>query len=300
VDKEKYTLLILSPTKGKIRELKVKKKIFWSLASLFLLLLVFGGFGIYQHIDTLEIRKRIRILQKENQDTEKKLLEVAAQLDSMRKQLVKLHDFDKKIRIIANLEQPPVQISGIGGVSPEEGILESIRRESRETRISRLRQQMETLQDLMEKQEISFRELEQNLKHKQKLLAHTPSIWPTSGWLTSGFGYRRSPFTGLKEFHKGLDIATKKGTPVIATGDGFVAEAGKDTELGKYIRIDHGFGFSTYYCHLAEILVKRGQRIKRGQIIGKVGNTGRSTGTHLHYEVRVNGLAVNPLRYILN
>jgi len=128
---------------------------------------------------------------------------------------------------------------------------------------------------------------------------YMPSIWPVMGPLSSGFGGRHNPFTGAgHEFHKGQDIAAQWGTPVIATADGVVTSARWHKGYGNGIYIDHGNGIETRYGHLSRIDVMEGQQIKRGQQIGLVGSTGRSTGPHLHYEVRINGEATNPLSYL--
>jgi murein DD-endopeptidase MepM/ murein hydrolase activator NlpD len=132
------------------------------------------------------------------------------------------------------------------------------------------------------------------------VLAHTPSIWPTRGWLSSGFGKRISPFTKEEEFHKGMDISTRMNTPILAPADGLVSSIGKDYLMGNKLMINHGYGLKTRYGHMAKILVKRGEYVKRGQKIGLVGDTGRTTGPHLHYEVYLNSLPVNPRHYILN
>jgi murein DD-endopeptidase MepM/ murein hydrolase activator NlpD len=131
------------------------------------------------------------------------------------------------------------------------------------------------------------------------LLASTPSIWPTNGWTTSGVGWRLDPFTGKQTFHSGLDIAAAFGNPVVAPADGYVIQATADKFYGNSIQINHGGGITTLYGHLSQIEVTPGQKVKRGEEIGKVGNTGRSLGTHLHYEIRVNDKIVNPLSYIL-
>ena len=143
-------------------------------------------------------------------------------------------------------------------------------------------------------------ELYKFFENQKMLLASTPSIWPAKGWLSSRFGYRISPFTGKKEFHKGLDIATRSGNPVIAPADGVVSRIGCDHGYGNLLSLKHGYGLMTRYAHLQKILVKKGQYVKRGETIALVGNSGRSTGPHLHYEVHLNKVAVNPLRYILN
>jgi murein DD-endopeptidase MepM/ murein hydrolase activator NlpD len=147
---------------------------------------------------------------------------------------------------------------------------------------------------------ISHKELDDFLSEQKSLLACTPSIRPTNGWFSSGFGYRISPFTNKREFHKGLDIATRVGTPIIAPADGLIVFAGKEGNYGKMLAINHGYNLKTRYGHLHRFRVKQGQYVKRGQTIGEVGNSGRCTGPHLHYEVLLNGVPVNPLRYILD
>jgi murein DD-endopeptidase MepM/ murein hydrolase activator NlpD len=138
------------------------------------------------------------------------------------------------------------------------------------------------------------------LEGQRNLLASTPAIRPTSGWTTSRFGRRVSPFTGRKELHKGVDIANREGTVILATANGVVSYAGKKGAMGNIMVIDHGHGIVTRYAHLSKSLKKRGEKVKRGDIIAQMGNSGRSTGPHLHYEVHLNGVPVNPAKYILN
>jgi murein DD-endopeptidase MepM/ murein hydrolase activator NlpD len=131
-------------------------------------------------------------------------------------------------------------------------------------------------------------------------LASQPSIWPTNGWTSSGFGYRMDPFTQKRTFHYGLDIVSTLGNPVVAPADGYVLEAVQSRgQLGNYIVLNHGGGLTTMYGHLSKIAVRPGQKIKRGDLIGNVGSTGKSIGPHVHYEVRMNGKPVNPSWYIL-
>jgi len=145
-----------------------------------------------------------------------------------------------------------------------------------------------------------YGEVEQSLNNIKDRLAHTPSIWPTKGWKSRGFGMKHDPFTGYKQMHRGIDIANHTGTPIIATADGVVRGTGRATGMGKLLTIDHGYGFKTRYGHLSEIKVKNGQRVKRGDVIALMGSTGYSTGPHLHYEVIRNGQFFNPMKYILN
>jgi murein DD-endopeptidase MepM/ murein hydrolase activator NlpD len=134
-----------------------------------------------------------------------------------------------------------------------------------------------------------------SVERRHALADATPSIWPVAGWLTSSFGSRMDPFTNDKGFHPGLDISADYGVPVLATGDATVASAGPNGAYGNMVALDHGFGIVTKYGHLSRIAVMNDQRVKRGDIIGYVGSTGRSTGAHLHYEVWMNGRLTNPM-----
>jgi len=136
------------------------------------------------------------------------------------------------------------------------------------------------------------------VERQQLLASATPSIWPTTGWLTSDFGGRVDPFTGGRDYHAGLDISADSGKPVRATADGTVSEAGRSGNYGNMVMLRHRFGLSTRYGHLSRLNVSPGQTVRRGDIIGFVGSTGRSTSPHLHYEVLLNGQAINPLRFL--
>jgi murein DD-endopeptidase MepM/ murein hydrolase activator NlpD len=137
-----------------------------------------------------------------------------------------------------------------------------------------------------------------SVEKRQELAAATPSIWPAHGWLSGVFGGRRDPFTGQRGFHQGIDISADRGQPVYATADGTVTTAGRAGEYGNLIVLSHAFGLSTRYGHLSRFNASVGQQIKRGEIIGYVGSTGRSTGSHLHYEILVNGRLINPLQLL--
>ena len=143
-------------------------------------------------------------------------------------------------------------------------------------------------------------EVEKALAHRDEVWAATPSIAPAMGLMTDGFGGRADPVTGRHAMHNGLDISARRGTPVIAPADGVVVFTGVSGGLGKTIRIAHGLGYTTVYGHLDRIQIEPGEEVRRGQRIGTLGNSGRSTGPHLHYEVHVDGEPVNPLYYILD
>ena len=142
--------------------------------------------------------------------------------------------------------------------------------------------------------------LQSEFTERELLISRKPAISPVKGLLTSGFGYRSDPFTKKRTFHGGIDIVAPRGKEVKSTGDGIVIKTGRLQGLGLAVYVSHGYGITTRYGHLLKIVAKEGDRIKRGDVIGLVGNTGRSTGYHLHYEVRVDGRPVNPLGYILD
>jgi murein DD-endopeptidase MepM/ murein hydrolase activator NlpD len=136
-------------------------------------------------------------------------------------------------------------------------------------------------------------------ENQKARLASTPTIWPTKGWLVGYFGPRIDPFTDKPAMHNGIDLATDLGNPVVAPADGIVIQLKNDRMSGNSILISHGLDITTAYFHLDKFMVREGQRVKRGDVIGLVGRTGKATGPHLHYEVHINGVPVNPFRYIL-
>jgi biotin carboxyl carrier protein len=164
----------------------------------------------------------------------------------------------------------------------------------------KVRQDIAWLERHSREEERMLEELIEAAKDKSARWAATPSIWPVRGWVTSGFGPRISPFTNQLAMHDGLDIGAAPNTPVQAPASGHVLSAGFDAKMGNMIVIDHGYGIETEYGHLAKILVRQGQRVKRGDVIALVGSTGLSTGPHLHYTVKVKGQPVNPHNYILD
>jgi murein DD-endopeptidase MepM/ murein hydrolase activator NlpD len=159
--------------------------------------------------------------------------------------------------------------------------------------------QLDDLDKKVKAQEQEARALKSYFEDQQALLASAPSIWPVRGWVTSDFSVRLDPYTGERVMHEGLDVAAANGTPVRAPADGTVVFNGMEGGYGHVLVLDHGYGLKTRYGHLSRIDVKLGEKVKRGQFVAAVGNTGRSTGPHLHYEVRVNGVADNPRKFVL-
>jgi murein DD-endopeptidase MepM/ murein hydrolase activator NlpD len=155
------------------------------------------------------------------------------------------------------------------------------------------------LKDLLSGLEDRLQSVRSDVNKRNQLAAATPSIWPTHGWLSSSMGNRADPFTGEKDFHPGLDISADKGDPVYATADGKVVNAAAAGNYGNLVVLDHGYGLETRYGHLSAFKVKHGQAVRRGDLVGLVGSTGRATSSHLHYEVRANGRILNPLQLLL-
>jgi len=156
------------------------------------------------------------------------------------------------------------------------------------------------LRELLQGIEHRLRTVQTDVDKRDSLAAATPSIWPAHGWLTSSVGNRRDPITGGRDFHPGLDISADRGSPVYATAAGTVSHASYLGNYGNLVVIDHGYGLETRYGHLAAYRVSVGAQVKRGDVVGLVGSTGRSTASHLHYEVRANGRLLNPLQMMLN
>jgi murein DD-endopeptidase MepM/ murein hydrolase activator NlpD len=146
--------------------------------------------------------------------------------------------------------------------------------------------------------ESRLRSVRGDVERRAALAAATPSIWPAHGWLTGSFGKRPDPFSGEQGYHQGIDISAAKGQPVYATADGVVESAAYAGEYGNMLVLAHEFGLSTRYAHLSKFNAPVGDRVTRGDIIGFIGSTGRSTGWHLHYEILANGKLINPLQLL--
>ena len=181
---------------------------------------------------------------------------------------------------------------------PSESVQEIAKKDTQDA-VESVKQGLEWLEKEAASQEQILNELSQAAEQRSSRWAATPSIWPVKGWVTSGFGPRISPFTEKPAWHDGLDIGAAQNAPVQAPAQGRVTSVGFDPKLGNIVRLDHGFGIETLYGHLAKSLVKEGQRVKRGDVVGLVGSTGLATGPHLHYMVKVNGQALDPNKYIL-
>jgi murein DD-endopeptidase MepM/ murein hydrolase activator NlpD len=259
-------------------------------------------YGVGFHMKTHR-QAQVEHLAGENTDLGQRIQQMAGGIAVLKTRMEELTRRDEMLRILADLPEidPDIRQMGIGG--PGGGGPTFTSRAAQmglrlDNDISKL-----TRQAALQRE--SFEDIESRLAKDEELRKHLPSIWPVRPsrvYVSSYFGYRRDPFTNRRKFHQGLDLAGRRGTDVYATADGVVALAKARTRtrhgLGKEVRIDHQFGYRTVYGHLQNVFVRAGQTVKRGQRIGAVGSTGRTTGPHLHYGVFHNGRPADPINYL--
>lgn len=307
--RKKLSFVILSNTGAPAKQICASKASIRVFGVILLACLFVFGYGIYDYYNlklaTAELQLREATLSSqlnEIKNQRKQIQEFANEISALKDKLIALNSFEKKIRIIANIEKATDSdnIFGVGGSMPEDLDAQIPLKEKHNSLMREMHDQIQQLDLASTNQKGNFEFLIKNLQDQQNLLAATPAIRPTRGWTTSKFGYRKSPFTGRREFHKGYDIATKEGAPILATANGIVTFTGRKGLLGNTIIIDHGHGMVTRYSHCKKFVKKRGDKVKRWEKIAQVGNTGRSTGPHVHYEVHLNGIPVNPEKYMLN
>ncbi|GAB6084492.1 M23 family metallopeptidase [Desulfuromonas carbonis] len=286
---KKYTILIIPEGSHQVRRFNLRRSVLQWLAGVSVVLLVTVGLFAVDYFRNNLDRHEFARLKKENRSQQMELQRLVASLQDLQQEMVVLAQNDAKVRVLAQLSKPRSDtLAGVGGPPEEEG----------SDRFSALQQQIDAVRQAIDLRRESQEEIQGFLNDQRSLLAAKPQGWPVKGWMTSGFGMRNSPFTGKRKMHEGLDIAARTGTPVYACADGIVSQAETAPGYGKLVVIDHGYGYKTYYAHNSKIFVKVGQRIKRGERISAVGNTGSSTGSHVHYEVRRNGVPLNPRKYL--
>lgn len=307
--KKKIKIWVHTGSASNIREFTISKFQVACLVVLPILILSAIAYTGYDYVRLKKTSFENDLLCKriENQDSEIKLQRsqfqaLASEINLLKDSVAVLSTFEDKVRIIADIQKSSDAIGffGIGGISREDIDPDIPLSQRHNSLLREMHQQTNQITLSAQKQKLDFEELLTILNKKRNILASTPSIRPVNGLITSEFGYRTSPFTGGKEFHSGLDIANKKGKKIIATANGLVSYASEKMLIGKMVMIDHGHGTVTKFGHLDKIFVKKGETVKRGDVIGLMGNSGRSTGPHVHYEVRINGTPVNPEKYILN
>jgi len=267
-----------------------------------------------------------QVLESENNALRGELNRIQFHIDTLQATVDKVQRFDKKLRALTDVDKefsqtkgplgqgglddsgegPGGEIYNFGDFSVQSSELQ-IGKESapalerrQQFIIQKLFSRVGRLYKDTELQTQSVEELFEVLKGRKIQLAATPSVIPLRGWVTSHFGYRQDPLSGRRSFHNGIDIAGREGANVIVPAEGVVTFAGPNGGYGNTVKVFHGYGISTLYAHMDNVLVRVGQKMERGEVLGTVGSTGRSTGPHLHYEIQLHGVRVDPRRYILD
>lgn len=298
----KYTIIFVPDVTGQFKRFSVPKIFVKSVVSVALVFAVSFSYFSYMVLQKKEDLRELDSLRSIAANQKLEIQQFQQKLKQVESQLVRLEQFDKKLRVITALENNPPNEHNFGAGGPNQDAtlnFSSASKKYTQSLMTALNSDLDRISGQAEAQEVSFLELDEFFKEQSSLLSHTPSIWPTRGWVTSTFGYRRSPFTGLREMHEGLDVASQLNAPIISPANGIVVRVGYHRGFGNLVELDHGYGVVTRFGHNSKNLVKIGQKVKRGDVIAMVGSTGRSTGPHVHYEVLLNGVPVNPYRYIL-
>ena len=298
--REYFTIVILPGPNSKVHKFSISKTLLRNagITALLALVLSLGMFGEYFHMRGLVWE--LDTLRSETRQQKEQLRQFAGSIVDMKGQMARLKDLSERLSSAASAGgRKGRQILGIGGSGEMSAVnLDELGKKTQKEMMEQMSQELEALKGEAAGQEQDMRKLIAYFENRNSVLASTPSIWPVRGFVTSDFGYRVSPIYGTRQFHQGLDIANDVGTPVQAAANGTVSEAGYSTGYGRYVKVQHGYGMVTLYGHLSKACVRDGQRVRKGEIIGNVGNTGSSTGPHLHYEVWVNGVPTNPRKYI--
>ncbi len=307
MSKKYFTLIIVPDATAHFRQLKVPYLLTRGALVLALALVVVGAATSYFMVTRYQTMKQtiqeLPVARKVTREQKNLIEQYEKDTTELRQMVSRLKLVNAKLMLMAGVENPignEINL-GMGGEDSSDitGIVESFDRKSEESMTEKIAN-LEKLKTAAIGQEEQSQRLMEFFQDQHTLLASTPSVWPVRGWLTSGFGKRKSPFTGRQSMHAGIDISTKTGTPIAAPADGVVSYSDRKGAYGLVLVIDHGYGYQTFYGHCSKLDKKVGEKVKRGEVIAYVGNTGSSTGSHLHYEVRVSGVATNPMKYIID
>jgi murein DD-endopeptidase MepM/ murein hydrolase activator NlpD len=289
MDKRYSTIIFVPHARAKFRKLKVSHRFLFSIVSIVTSSLCLSTFFSVQYFTALSQTHELTKLRRENKELQTANEQFSKSVESLRTQLHTVEDRTRKLAIIAGINTlDETSQGGVGGIRPAD------------LGDNPYRDDLDKMSFRSQRLEKDLGVVQQKLVEQVEILSSTPSIAPVRGILTDGFGGRQDPFTGEPGTHNAVDISSAVGQAVHAPADGIVVKREWANGYGNVVYISHGNGYSTRYGHLSGFAVQAGQHIKRGEIIGYVGSTGRSTGPHLHYEVRLNNNPVNPLEYILD
>jgi murein DD-endopeptidase MepM/ murein hydrolase activator NlpD len=339
MSQDRYSILIASHAGGKTWQLSISRGWLKVSALLGFIGTILAITAVLDYFGLLIQANQNRFLRAENEALRQKFSVAEEKLSSLEASLERIQNFTKKLNLITDVDDenrilrlamsPETRQLAAAQVVPSPGSTglvqrapasefmirepQPVDRPFAEPRDGELSVSRETNRDYAtlsvridralktsQLREQGVLQLWDSLSERQSLLAATPSVKPTRGHFTSRFGYRMDPVSGRPQMHAGLDMAAPPGTPVFAPADGVVSFVGYDGGYGKLVSIDHGYGVITRYGHNSRVFVEQGQKVRRFDVIAAVGSTGKSTGAHLHYEVRVHGIAVDPINYILN
>jgi len=290
--KKFFSLIFIPHNRGKSKTIIFSEKNVKVLAGVAAFLFVGFSFLLFDYFSMNGTRQKYRELSEENAVQKGTIVRLKVSLNNLKAKVENMESYAKKINTMAGLKSSEVlREVGVGGGSNDQ-----------EMTFSGNSQDLSQAENVAQKAEGIERNLNTMVRYfedKSAIWATTPSIWPTTGWMTSPFGEREDPFTGKRVFHYGIDVVSGYGNPIVATADGKVIELKNEKIGGNTIIIDHGGGYTTVYCHLSKFNVRVGQIVKRHDVIGFVGSTGKSIGPHVHYEVHFNGVPKNPWNYIL-
>jgi murein DD-endopeptidase MepM/ murein hydrolase activator NlpD len=278
------------PDSGKrTRRYQVTQGILWSALAVTSICLLGVGYICVDYFRLQFDQQEFSRILVQNSEQRHQLSQLASSFGALQRDVMVLAGTEARVREALNAKDAKSTVIpiGIGGAL-----------ETSSTDMTALQKQINELRLAIDLRRESQEEVRDLLNDKHSLASATPFGWPTKGWLTSYFGVRESPYSGDPKMHEGLDIAANTGMGVTATADGVVVKATTEPGYGKVVMIDHGYGFRTIYGHNSKLMVKPGMRVKRGDKISEVGSTGRSTGSHLHYEVRLNGVPINPRKFL--
>lgn len=324
-ENDPLTLVVLSKSHLEVQKVHLSSRslkwLKWGLVSS-LLLFTFSFVFLLLYLMDLPNRQ---LLKNENYALRNELNNLHYHMDTLQSTVNRMSRFDQKLRALTEVDKEFAKIRGPRGqgggeitmnlsdevfdlgeseISSETLQIDDEARYVLDRRstfmVEKIYSWMRRLYKSSELESQSLEELFEVLKGREIQLAATPSILPVRGWVTSHYGHRLDPFTGRRKMHRGMDVAARKGAPVVSPAEGTVSFAGKNGSYGNTVMVFHGYGVSTLYAHMEDVLVRPGQRVSRGDILGTIGSSGRSTGTHLHYEVTVHGVSVNPRKFVLD
>jgi len=293
------SIIIVPHTKTSTRTLSFSRRSLKALAGTGIFVALALAVFLTDYISMNVIRQRYKSLTREAAEQKTKIADYEKSIGDLQAKVTNFENFAKKLNVMAGLKSPDVlkAPAGLGGGASDSDPGESAPAAGPQAlsqgSIQGLSQKAQSVESNLNSL-VNFFE-SQSLK-----LATTPSIMPTAGWISSQFGMRADPFTGREQMHWGVDISTNTGNPIVATADGIVLQVLTDKYLGKHVILSHGNGITTLYGHMNGFAVRAGQQVKRGDVIGYVGQTGKAVGPHVHYEVHRDGKPVNPFWYLLD